>query len=928
MRVDAGQSPSGPPVQARHGRNLSWPMLAVILLIYVMGGFNGLDRIIRDAQFRLAQHTVDSDIVLIDIDAKSLRQLDTWPWPRSYHARVLNMLSNADPAQIVFDIDFSSKTTAFEDAAFADALRAWPKDRVILPAFLQYTDAEQHHVTANYPIPELRRHARLGSINLYPSSDGLVRSVSLRSEDHPPNTDALSYLLQERPGNLPELIYLNLAIEPDSFRHISYVDILNGHFDPASIVDRKIIIGATAIELRDQISVPLHRTLPGPIVQALAYESLRDPLRRVSLIGNVALTALIGITLIFHSRRHTGAQPRTWSTAGSILLIFCASTIAHLWVGILFDSAALMTFTIMSYLIGLLAHIDSQSLQTLTQNILLRRNQKLLSTIHNNSQEGIIHVDMDGVITSINPAVLSMFGYTPETIKGTSLQMLLPDIKISRSTESGPLSAASKRRRSEVIAKRHDGSRFAADVAMDHAVDSDLVTTTVFIRDISKQKEQQDLLDYQVTHDILTGLYNKCSITSAIDEDLSTSSDEQPATLLIIGLDSMKDINLTLGHVAGDSLLKMVADRLTDATRKHARMIARLDGEEFAIWSLNTMDHNLALADTIKRIFESPIQLGGIQIEIGACIGIAGFPQHGTSATDLLKNAGTALRTARSGANGVAVFAQDNDQRSIRRLTLTSQLRSAIEQNQLMLYFQPKLDLRSGKITSAEALLRWKHAELGFISPTEFIDAAENSGLIKPLTDWCIRTALKQHILWREQGIDVRIAVNVSTKLLQEKTLITLLNQLSLQHPGITEALTLEITESAVMTDTAQALDLLRKLSDEGYRISLDDFGTGHSSFAYLKDLPVHELKIDKCFVLNMHENPKDRRIVTSIIELAHSLGLDVVAEGVESEAIQAALKQNGCEYGQGFGIAKPMPAHELTTWLYEAERACVCSTR
>jgi diguanylate cyclase (GGDEF)-like protein len=381
-------------------------------------------------------------------------------------------------------------------------------------------------------------------------------------------------------------------------------------------------------------------------------------------------------------------------------------------------------------------------------------------------------------------------------------------------------------------------------------------------------------------------------------------------------LDRFKEVNDTFGHHYGDLLLRQAGERLQCALRG-ADTLARLGGDEFAV--LLPVSDEADAADVAKRLLqtlEEPFAIEGHNLDIGASIGIAVCPDHAGDADTLLQRADVAMYVAKRSGTGYAVYTSDQDQHSPNRLSLAGELRHAIEQDQLVLYYQPKLDLSTREVVGVEALVRWQHPGQGLVLPDQFIPLAEQSGLIHPLAEWVLGEAARQYHQWRSAGFDLPVAVNLSMRNLHDPRLSHTIAHLLATWNLTAAALHLEITESSLMADPDRALAVLGRLRELGLSIAIDDFGTGYSSLAYLKRLPVAELKLDRSFVRDMASDHRDRAIVRSTVELAHNLGLRVVAEGVEDRASQELLALLGCDQAQGYYISRPLPAADLTDWL------------
>jgi diguanylate cyclase (GGDEF)-like protein len=386
-------------------------------------------------------------------------------------------------------------------------------------------------------------------------------------------------------------------------------------------------------------------------------------------------------------------------------------------------------------------------------------------------------------------------------------------------------------------------------------------------------------------------------------------------TVLLMDLDRFKNINDTLGHHIGDLVLQQVAQRLTALVRK-SDTTARLGGDEFAVL-LNSagVEEAHSVAQKIVALFESPISVGQQALDVGASIGVAGFPAHGEDADTLLRHADAAMYAAKRANIGVAVYDPHMHERREEELSLLSELRQAIDWGELRLAYQPKVDLSRGEVTGVEALLRWQHPVKGLLAPDRFIPFAEETGFVRTITSWVVDAAARQAAAWRAAGRALKVSVNISVHDLQNPELVAVLNAALERHRLPPELLALEITESGVMRDAGRAIEMLKRVDAAGVGCAIDDFGTGYSSLAYIKQLKVDELKIDRSFIRTLVSDPKDRAIVLSTIDLAHNLGLLVVAEGVEDAATAQLLRELGCDQMQGYYVSRPLDAAAFETW-------------
>ncbi len=434
--------------------------------------------------------------------------------------------------------------------------------------------------------------------------------------------------------------------------------------------------------------------------------------------------------------------------------------------------------------------------------------------------------------------------------------------------------------------------------------------------------------------DELTGLPNRRLLTDRLRQTLLLARRrEMTSAVLLIDLDRFKEVNDTLGHHYGDVLLVEVASRLEHAVRL-SDTVARLGGDEFAVLLPDITDEDAALvfaARCLARLHQ-PFTIEGLNVSVEASIGVALAPHHGLDDNTLLRAADVAMYEAKERRCGIVVYDSGHDVHTPTRLALLGDLRRALQHDELVMYYQPKVDVGTGKVSSAEALVRWQHPERGLLAPDEFIPVAESTGLILPLTLHTLDLAIRQAKRWDESSVPVQVAVNLSPRCLLEADLPAKVQAILRQHGLSAHLLRLEVTETSIMADPARAITILTALQQAGVSLSLDDFGTGYSSMSYLKRLPVDELKIDRSFVTDMLTAGNDSVLVRSSIDLGHNLGLSVVAEGVEDSATMDRLAGLGCDVVQGYHLARPMPPEALMKWLTTRQEnavpAPVCTRR
>lgn len=444
------------------------------------------------------------------------------------------------------------------------------------------------------------------------------------------------------------------------------------------------------------------------------------------------------------------------------------------------------------------------------------------------------------------------------------------------------------------------------------------------IRYAVERKQAEARLAYMAQYDYLTGLANRTLLMDRLTRALARAErSDQQMGLLFLDLDRLKDINDTLGHDVGDRLLKDVAGRLSGCVRK-VDTVARLGGDEFAIVleGISHVGNVTTVAQKILDVIAQPFTLNGQEVFVTVSIGITVYPFVNDNIDNLLKDTDAAMYSAKKqGGNCYRVYTSDMNAKAFERLSLETSLRHALERKELVLYYQPKMNLSTGKTSGMEALLRWNHPEMGLVPPDKFIPIAEETGLIVPIGEWVVRTACAQNRAWQDAGLPpLRVAVNLSARQCRQKDLVETIS-LILKETGMEpHFLELELTEGVLIENTHTTNSILTELRDLGVQISIDDFGTGYSSLSYLRRLPINTLKIDISFIRDITADPDDGAIATAIIALAHSLRLKVVAEGVETEAQLTFLRDQGCDDIQGFLFSRPISAEAFERWLRENE--------
>lgn len=575
-----------------------------------------------------------------------------------------------------------------------------------------------------------------------------------------------------------------------------------------------------------------------------------------------------------------------------------------------------------------LARIFDDMAQSL--ELLFEQNRRIMEV----TPEAMVIADRDGKIVMVNAQTEKLFGYNRAELIGQPIEILVPerlraahaihrDAYMAR-TFSGPMGASR-----ELLARRRDGAEFPAEISLGPLQTEKGHFVISAVRDVTERKQFETQILHQATHDPLTGLPNRVLfhdiLARAMDRALRT---EKLLAVLFLDLDGFKNINDTLGHGYGDTLLKEIAQRLAATLRKDdlvARsdgMVARQGGDEFIILlqGISVVEDIIHISERILAAVAEPVMADGHEAHVTASIGITVFPFDDTDIEHLLRNADTAMyRAKETGKNNFQFYTAEMNAIMRERMEIENGLRHALERNELVLHYQPQVDIVSGNIVAVEALLRWAHPEKGLIPPDKFIPVAEESGLIVPIGEWTLRAACQQNKAWQDAGLPhIRMAVNLSARQFRQRNMVAVVAK-AMEDAGLdphSDNLELEVTESIIMKDMERTVATLNKLHEMGVRLSVDDFGTGYSSLSYLKRFPINTLKIDQSFIRDITTDPDDATIAATVIALGHSLHLNVIAEGVETVEQVAFLREMKCDEMQGYYFSRPVPPEEMERLL------------
>ena len=540
-----------------------------------------------------------------------------------------------------------------------------------------------------------------------------------------------------------------------------------------------------------------------------------------------------------------------------------------------------------------------------------------------NAAEGVIVCDGEGRLVSANKAFSRITGHAPEEVLGRRLEELSPaEQGMPGYFEVFELVRTQGHWKGELWSLKKNGDRYVEARSISAVRDDtgQVVNYIILCSDVTKQKEDETRLQFLAHHDPLTGLPNRTQFQQRCEEALMRAARrEAKVAVMFVDLDHFKTVNDSLGHSHGDELLRNVATRLQECTRK-TDTVARLGGDEFTILLAEVADSGdvAFIAKKIADRLSASFVIAGHEVYVSASVGISCYPEDGESASVLIKNADAAMYAAKEqGRNNYQFFSAEMNTQALETLMMASSLRLAVERDELILEYQPRLDLATGKVTGAEALVRWNHPNLGRIMPSQFIGLAEKTGLIDPIGEWVLRRACTQMVEWRRTGVALpRVAVNISARQFRHPDFTERIAAILAETGMDPSSLEVEVTESMVMHDPQRTTVILERLKERDVVVAIDDFGTGYSSLSYLKRFPIDYIKIDQSFVRGIPQDAEDVGIVRAIIALAKTLDVHLIAEGIDTQEQLAFLEREGCNEGQGYLISTSLPAGRLAAFI------------
>jgi len=891
----------------------------------------------------------NTDIAIIEVDDKSLEQIGAWPWSRSIHAGLLTRLIPVKPKAVAFDILFMGPDSRNinGDTTFAEAIKN--NGHVVLPVLQTFNNT----VNLQYPIPTLKKVAnQLAHVDAEVDSDGLVRRVFLKAGLNQSNLSALGLAALETaqrrrfsdlPGQISNRVstlnegkwvrnnqvLLPLKQAKKRYKTFSYIDVLNNDVLLQQLAEKIIFIGVTATGVATNL--PIANGTEHSLISSLFYHAAITE----ALLNNKAITPAPAYLIYF-----TGAAllsllffTYTYNRPGiSLALTFLFSLIA-----ISISLLALKSLTLWippaEIIIALLV---SYPLYGWRRMILMRKQlsqeKEQAEVTLQSIADGVITLDHSGNILYMNPVAELLTGETNYNAINKPIESVFNVIEQStgeRLTFALLQHLPQKNKKSpheRHLLTNKDGKKYTIRTTVGEIKQSSSVNRGIVLAfsDITETTKLLDYTSHQATHDTLTDLPNRTLLMESLIHSLAVASrNHYQVALLFIDIDKFKNINDGFGHETGDQLLSKIAKRLKASIRDEDT-VARLGGDEFVIVLDQILNpENIAIVTRkILKNFEHSILLSDHKFTITCSIGISLFPRDATNAETLLKNADIAMYSAKDrGRNNFQYFSKNMNEIVQNRLLLEKELRIALKQNDLQLFYQPQVNLHSGKMVGVEALLRWNRGALGEISPARFIPLAEDTGLIIPIGEWVLRTACEQLNKWKDfVNDDFSLAINLSPRQFLEQDVLAILKDVIATENIDARRLKLEITEGLFVATKNNIESTLEEFRSMGGLVSIDDFGTGYSSLSYLNRIPVDQVKIDRSFIQKITKNSRGRSLTKAIISMANDMNLDVIAEGVESLEQLNILKSQNCRQAQGFYYSPAVEAEKITEILRNDE--------
>lgn len=877
-----------------------------------------LDDVVSSLRFKGLQRPASGNVVFVAIDKKSLDAIGVWPWPRGIHAEILERLAAAGARDVFLDIDFSNASSPTEDNKLGQALLS-AGGATVLPIFKQHESAVAGSPTSvTRPISSFASNAWLAFANVELAEGGLIKTFKMADELDGSLTQSVPAVLAQIEDTSGTYL-IDYSIDPSTIPTFSASDLISGTLAPSVFADKTVVVGAYATELKDVYPVPLYGPVAGPLIHILATETILHH-RLASEVDQTIPELLIAVVLIGLAIGCRSYRP-IFFLAAAFTLISAMETVAF----IIQSNDAYVIRTGNSWIllgVSLLLALSERSNFTFLRGRIAvadyRTSKNTLRSIISNSEDVVLIFDENLVILDRSASADAIYSEDDDEHKSAvprSLKRHVEDTISSFKAAGKPVHSVSV----ELGTKRGNlEATYDASITVSR---SERVAESgeqhvgfvgsIIARNVTTRRRYEAELLRISQYDDLTGLLTRREFINRLQ------SMGAPQLVVAIGLHRFEQLSATMGRPACDQLLRAVATRLLSVV--HVSILSRLDSDSFVLaLPLPTSGFDYIQAEATLRLFADPFETDGSEIYVEARLGISVFDGSTFPAPSALEQAESALIDARANsASNWMLYDERRAQDQLRARKLEHAMRASLEREEFFLAYQPQVDLATGQIVGAEALMRWRHPEFGLVSPGEFIPVAESSGVICDLGIWALQGACRAASSWPPT---TTVAVNVSPIQFAKTDLVAEVKN-ALAKSGLTaDRLHLEITESAFLDGTERLLDVITQLRRLGVRIALDDFGTGYSSLSYMAGFPLDKLKIDQSFVRRLTTDHHSLLIVKAVVSLAQGLGLRLVAEGIETEEERQILAELRCEEGQGYLFGKPQSAESIAQQLAKAD--------
>ena len=925
------------PAAVQKNRLLGLIAASIVLFVCLHFGqayqpFVALQNQLTELRSSASSRPASKEIVLLGIDKETIDHVAQWPWPRRVYAEVIDQLLLAGASEIALDIDFSNPSSVEEDTLFSQALER-AGGSVILAAFRQpkSVDSEPGETASNTPIPQLLKHAWPASVNVIADQNGFVRSFPYGQNIAGEFVPSLPALISGHSGSAFETITIDYSIDPDTIPVFSLKSLLEGKIPSGSLAGKKVVVGATALELRDSFAVPVHGILAGSIVQVLSAETLMQgrSLVATSDLTNTALGFCVLLISVLLSLRHR-LTASLFIIVGVTLAVEAVAFLVQHKAAIVMGTVPLHFSMLSLFATTTALELDARRIKQLRSKVVIENYQNVLNRVFDDNFDAILLANEDGRIQFANQQVGAIFDtqgkrdlngclladVIPSEINSDAM-LVVQQLKLGTFKGSTPHTWSNRERSHNRLDVEYlvTPSKLLTNSPSGKNGAEDEFAVCITARDITQLRINTEKLEHLAVRDPMTGALRRSALISEVQTQLSSgsvSSGSPAIAILAFNIHHFAVINGTFGRPIGDAVLMEIARRAQQFAGRKG-LVARIDGNTFAVLLTECpdQDHALLTFEALLEQVRQPISIDSNHVQVRLNAGLAGTWMKLDSANQLLAAAETALDSSKQTNSGQLVYFNPSlAGDASRALQIERHLWGAAERGELSIQFQPQVDLKTRRIIGAEALIRWDNQALGKVSPAEFIPIAERSGAVQQIGKFVLWQACLTAVTWPE---NITLAVNVSPIQFDLSNVDEIVGQV-LDDSGLSaDRLYLELTETSLLTNRSSALKQIDALRARGVRIALDDFGTGHSSFEYLANLPIDKIKVDQSFIRNITSEPKARPIIYSMLMLSDGLGLKSVCEGIETEEQAAILESAGCNEGQGYLFSKPVESSQFS---------------